>query len=75
MKKFNKQATFKIHMESVHGKQVPNQTQINPDQHQEINNSRFHSQVNKSQSKLTFQDEPRNLRSYKKVSSALDPNN
>ena len=80
-KKFNKQATFKIHMKSVHENQVSSQKEINLSQNNEINetnnsrNSRFNSKLSKSQSKLTFQDNSRILRSYKKPSSAQNPNN
>ena len=68
-------------MESIHKKQVSIQTEINLSQDNENNetinsrNSRLNSQLNKSQPKLTFQDKTRILRSYKKASSAQNPNN
>ena len=77
--KFNKQTTFKIHMESVHKVILPNQSQINVDQNQysqnqeniKSRNQRINSKLTtRSQSKLTFHEEARKLRSYKKASSA-----
>ena len=59
-KKFNKEATFRTHMKNIH---------------QELNESGYNNNNKEAQSNMTFHENTRKLRSYKKSDSAQVPNN
>lgn len=59
-KKFNKEATFRTHMKNIH---------------HELNETIYNNQIKEAQSNLTFPENTRKLRSYKKLDSAQVPNN